>query len=290
MQCDDIRAQLSLIRPDSRDAEDGEFASAMAHLQQCADCQAYWELQQQTDRELSRAIRNVALPTDFKSRLLAQLSAAIEAPGTTPAATETITAETALPTTTVQPVTRTRPAEQAWTRRRAATVVSAALLLLCFGSWFFLNSPRQVRVTVEELVTLSQRTIPLPSTEPPSFDNFPLPGGEIETPKPTSLNLGTQIVQIQGQDIGVLIPYFVHPRRGKSLSVVLMVVTLDPKRVVVSNLSTVGTSFLAARVDYPVPNMYATRVWHDGKQLYICFVKSGNADELDRLRIRKDVS
>lgn len=287
MQCDDIRAQLSLIRPDSRDAEVGEFASAMAHLQQCADCQAYWELQQQTDRDLSRAIRNVALPTDFKSRLLAQLSAAIEAPVTTPAATETITAETALPTTTIQPVTRTRPVEQAWTRRRAATVVSAALLLLCFGSWFFLNTPRQVQVTVEELVALSLQPRSLPATDPPRLSDLQLPE-EIQTPKSTSVNWGTQVVQFQGQDIGVLVPYFVHERGKKSQSVVLMVVTLDPKRIVVSNLSTVGTSFLSARVDYPVPNMYATRVWRVGQQLYICFVRSKNADDLDRLIIRKN--
>lgn len=287
MQCDDVRAQLSSIRPDSRDADQEEFAPVMAHLQQCAECQSYWEIQQQSDRDLGRAIRNVAVPADFKARLLAQLSAAIEPPVMAPAVTEAATAET-LPTTTVEPVPRTRPDDQGWTRRRAATVVSAALLLLAFGSWFFLNTPRQVQVSVEQLVAISQSPESFPESFPYQFGAYVLPSEEIQTPTLDGKFSGFQTVRYEGQDVGVVIPYSVRLLGQKKVQeVVLMVVTLDPHRIAISNLSTVGTSFVSAHVTYPAPNFYATRVWQDGRQLYICFVKSKDANDLERLKLSK---
>jgi hypothetical protein len=283
MPCDDVRAQLSLIRPDSRDADQAEFASAMLHVQQCADCQAYWETQQQADRELGRAVRNVALPADFKSRLLAQLSAAIETPVAVAASPETVTTQTALPTTTVHPLPRTRPTEQAWTRRRAATVTSAALLLLAFGSWFFLNAPRQAQLSFSELLVLS---------EAPAADRFqqsfepPLPVSDIWMPRGTNAASAFSL-QHQGREIGALFTYKGFVGR-KTISAVLMVI--DLKRAVVSDLPNVGTSFVTAAVEYPLPKMYATRVWRDGQNLYICYVRSGQADDLDRLKAQNVVS
>lgn len=283
MPCDDVRAQLSLIRPDSRDADQAEFASAMLHVQQCADCQAYWKTQQQADRELGRAVRNVAVPADFKSRLLAQLSAAIETPVAVAASPETVTTETALPTTTVQPLPRTRPAEHVWTRRRAATVTSAALLLLAFGSWFFLNAPRQAQLSFRELLVLA---------EAPAADRFQqsfeptLPVSDIWMPSGTNAASALSL-QHQGREIGALFTYKAFVGR-KSISAVLMVI--DLKRAVVSELPNVGTSFVTAAVEYPLPKMYATRVWRDGQNLYICYVRSGQADDLDRLKAQSVVS
>ncbi len=288
MQCDDVRAQLSSLRPDSRDADQEEFAPVMAHVQQCADCQSYWEIQQQSDRDLGRAIRNVSIPTDFKARLLAQLSAAIEPPVATPAATEAVTAEIALPTTTVQPLPRTRPADHGWTRRRAATVVSAALLLLAFGSWFFLNTPRQVQLSVEQLVAISQTPESFPDRFPYQSSAYVLPTKEIQTPTFEGKDWGVQIVRYEGQDIGMVVPYSVRFLGQKKVQeVVLMIVTLDPHRITIPDLSKVGTSFTSAHVTYPAPNFYATRVWQDGRQLYVCFVKSKDANDLERLRLSK---
>ncbi len=282
MTCDDIRAQLSLIRPDSSDADQGEFAPALQHLQQCPDCQTYWEIQQQSDRDLGRAIRNVSIPSDFKTRLMAQLSAAIEAPAATSAAPQSVTTETALPTTTSQPLPRTRPADHVWTRRRAATVTSAALLLLAFGSWFFLNAPRQASLSFSELIALSEA--------PPGGANFqrsfePVLPADIWMPNGTRADSADSVRQ-QGQEIGALFSYRALGR--KKLQVVLMVINLD--RVAISNLPAVGTSFNTAAVDYPLPKMYATRVWRVGQSLYVCYVRSGHADDLDGLRKQDHIS
>lgn len=283
MKCDDIRAQLSLIRPDSSDADQGEFAPAMLHLQQCPDCQAYWEIQQQSDRELGRAIRNVSIPSDFKARLMAQLSAVIEAPTATSAAPESVTAETALPTTTIQPLPRTRPADQAWTRRRAATVTSAALMLLAFGSWFFLNTPRQAQLSFSDLIALSEA----PASAAPRFrQSFePVLPSDIWMPNGTRAASAVS-VEYQGQEIGALFSY--KALGQKKLHAVLMVINLD--RAAVSNLPAVGTSFVTAAVDYPLPKMYATRVWRVGQNLYVCYVRSGHADDLDRLQKHHQVT
>ncbi|MDB5334745.1 MAG: hypothetical protein JWN70_364 [Planctomycetaceae bacterium] len=284
MKCDEIRAQLSLIRPDSSDADQGEFAPVLEHLQQCADCQAYWEIQQQTERELGRAIRNVSVPADFKARLMAQLTTAIAAPTATSVSPETVTTETSLPTTITQPLPRTRPADHAWTRRRAATVTSAALLLLAFGSWFFLNTPRQAQLSFSDLIALSES--PAAGAAPAFQQSFePVLPSDIWMPNGTRA-ASAKSVQHQGQEIGALFKYDALGR--KSLRAVLMVINLE--RTTVSNLPAVGSSFVTAAVDYPLPKMYATRVWRVGQNLYVCYVRSGHADDLDRLQKHHQVS
>lgn len=290
MKCHDVRAQLSLIRPDSRDAEQPEFASEMMHLEQCADCQAYWAAQQQADRELGQAMRNVAIPADFKSRLLAQLSATInatpaEAPTAIPAAREAITTETALPTTVTQPLPRTRPADRVWTRRRAATVTSAALLLLAFGSWIFFNSPRQVQLSIIDVLALSQS----PNTASRFQQTFQpeLPATEIYTPNGTNSML-TQSFQYRGHEVGALFRYKVRLSPKSVQNAVLIVI--DLKRAVISNLSSVSDSFVAAEVEYPAPNLYATRVWRVGQNLYVCYVQSKSPENLERLKLPRLVS
>ena len=296
MKCDDIRAELAMLRPDSRDADQAEFASALSHLQHCSDCQTYWETQQQSaqqqsDRELGRAIRNVSIPADFKSRLLAQLSAAIEAPIAASATVEPVATEIVLPTTTAQPLPRTRPADGAWTRRRASAVASAALLLLAFGTCFFLSAPRRVQLSVDELLALAQS----PEAFSTHFVTTPtfavLPSTEIQTPSGEAITSKTvRSVRYQGQEIGMLIPYSARLGRGKLQSVVLMIIELDPRRVLVSNLQSVGTSFVTARVEYPPPKGYATRIWRVGDHLYVCYVQSSDAEDLDRLKTQNVVS
>ena len=72
MNCVAVRDILTLLRPDSRDAELPECASELRHLEQCAECQAFFEHQQRADRELGQAMLRVNVPLDLKSRLLAK--------------------------------------------------------------------------------------------------------------------------------------------------------------------------------------------------------------------------
>ena len=292
MKCDEIRAQLAMLRPDSRDADHAEFASALLHLQQCDDCQVYWQMQQQSDRKLGRAVRNVAIPADFKLRLLNQLSAALETPLARVATLEPVTAETATLAAAAQPIPRTRPADRAWTRRRAATVTSAAVMLLAFGSWFFLNAPRQVQLSTPELLALSSAPETLPAFMFQESFRPELPDSEIQLPNGLRPDRALS-VQHQGQEIGAFFSYPIslvrnRGQRPEVQPVVLIVVDLN--RVVVSDLTTVGTSFRTAAVTYPPPKMYATRVWRVGQTLYLCYVRSTDAEQLERLKVQDVVS
>jgi hypothetical protein len=72
-------------------------------------------------------------------------------------------------------------------------------------------------------------------------------------------------------------------RRGKPLEVVLVVI--DLRQVQVPGLASISTSFRAAQVDYPEPHRYATRVWRNGQNLYVCYVRSHSPEDLDSLQM-----
>ena len=300
MNCDNLRALLPAIRPDSRDLDQPEYASERLHLQQCAACQAYWEAQQDADRELTRAMRNVAVPADLKSRLLAQLSASLNNPQAAAesldqtaahgmvarekAAHDTVTvpvSETAVvPELQPQPELQPRAGERGWTRRRAATVTSAALLLLAFGTWVFVNAPGQAQLTVNELLVLSHAVESGQGTPFEGSFQPVLPTAEINmTDRPQSIKPVS--FRLQGREIGALYSYPVRLRRGQTAAAVLVVIDLQQ---VLVDLKSVGTSFQTANVEYPLPNLHATRVWRQGANLYVCYVKSKDREALEALK------
>lgn len=298
MNCNDIRAVLAVVRPDSRDLDLPELASEKLHLEQCADCRARFESQQQSDRDLSRAMRGVAIPADLNSRLLASLTAAIAPPAVAAPAlasqtvqTQTADAQTAAVSASVvpppQPVERPRRSDQSWTRRRAATVISAAMMLLALCGWWLFQTQRQTLLSVPDLVALCHQQEALTA---PVFQNSfrpDLPVTEIRLPAP-SLVLKPLSLRDQGQELGALFACKVPGARGRLLSVVLVVV--DLKRVQVPGLAGVGTSFQAAGVLYPKPHGYATRVWRVGQNLYVCYVQSKNPEDLDGLKAQFQTS
>ena len=289
---------MEVVRPDSRDLDLPELASEKLHLQQCADCQAHFELQQLSDRELGRAMRGVAIPVDLNSRLLASLSAAIapaiaEVLTVAAPAVEFLTVEslTAAASASVvkpqQPAERSRRSDQSWTRRRAATVVSAAMLLLALCGWWLFQPQRQTLLSVPDLVALCHQPEALVA---PAFQNSfhpDLPVTEIRLPARLQ---GLQPLSLQdnGQEVGALFACRVPGVRGKTLSVVLVVI--DLKQVQVPNLAGVGNSFQAAGVVYPKPNGYATRVWRVGQNLYVCYVQSKHPEDLDGLQAQYQTS
>lgn len=75
MNCQRVRQVIAAWRTDSPE-ESGEFAAEVDHLRSCPACRAQWTRQQANDQILSRAIRNVAVPDDLKSRLLTMIAQA----------------------------------------------------------------------------------------------------------------------------------------------------------------------------------------------------------------------
>jgi hypothetical protein len=274
MNCATARELLALIRPDSRDADQLDCAAELAHLEQCAECQAFVEQHQRADRELGQAMRNVAVPADLKQRLLAQLAQLSPA---TARAAETTTTAIATPT---EPATRTvPPARRIWNHRRMAAV-AALLLLALIGSGWFLFVPRKPTLRVEDLITLAHQRIGS-ETQVKSVQ-LDLPVREIHMPA-TAEALSTAIsLTYQRQEIGAAIPYQMRVSRRNTIEVMLVV--FDLRRVNVPDLKGVGSNFWNAGVSYPPPNAYATRVWRSEHNLYVCFVISKNPEDLERLQ------
>lgn len=268
---------LAVIRPDFGDADQPDHASAMRHLEQCADCQALIESrrsidEEPADRELSRAMRNVMVPADLKSRLLAQLAA-------TNPVTVASTASAAQPAATGEPVRSPAPGRLR-TRRRIAAVVSAALLLIAFcGGWWFIHVNQKPQLWVDNLLALSHA--PLPTGAFQGTFRPKLPVSEILLPAQRESTTALSL-QSGNREIGAVFPYSVRLSARNPLSVVLVVI--DLKRVLVPDLNSVGNSFQAAVPYYPKPSHYATKVWRVGENLYVCYVKSSDSNALPRLK------
>lgn len=283
MDCSAAREMLALIRPDSGDADQPQLAPAKVHLEQCADCQAAFDAQQKSDRELSHAMRRVTVPVDLKARLLAQLATAT-APKP-PAAPQVVPSTLAEPA--VAPTVVPQPARRGWRRRELLAVASAALLVMAFtGGWWFLENGQKVELAIKgdakdaskpDLLRLAHLSV----DELPAFERSfqpDLPEREIQMPAPAEALKSVYGLQYQRREIGAVIPYQAA-RQGRRLNVVLVVVNL--RRVDVPDLKSVGDSFLQAVPYYH--KGYATRVWRKGQNLYVCYVLSKRPDDLERL-------
>lgn len=277
MNCDSVREILAVIYPDLRDSDQPAPAAALQHLEQCADCQAFVESRRgfesdATDRELGRAMRNVVVPVDLKSRLLAQVAAT--SPAIVPNATDDSHS-----TTIGEPV-RPHSPDRSWSRRRITRWLSAvALLLIAFGGgWWFFQLNQKPQLWVENLVALSHAPV-FAGTFQQTF-RPELPESEILIPPQPKANQAFSL-QSDGREIGAIFPYTVGSVRNP-LSVVLVVI--DLKRVLVLDLKAVGNSFQSAAVYYPKPSHYATKVWRIGESLYVCYVKSSDPNALPRLK------
>ena len=157
-------------------------------------------------------------------------------------------------------------------------------MLLALCGWWLFQSPRQVSLSVPELLALSNSPAALKSSVFQRSFRPELPVSEILLPADPQVVRPLSFQSAEGREVGALFPYSGPIGRGKSLSVVLVVI--DLQQVQIPGLASVGNSFQSAGVYYPKPDMFATRVWRVGQNLYVCYVRSPKPDDLDSLKTR----
>ncbi len=72
MNREEARLILQAYRPGGQDADDPQFAAALAWAKQDAEVGAWFAQQQKFDMQISREIKSLAAPADLKARILAQ--------------------------------------------------------------------------------------------------------------------------------------------------------------------------------------------------------------------------
>ena len=122
MNCQDAREQFDAARPDSPDRTGSEFAAARNHVAECASCLRVVGIRERLDRQISRLMRDVPVPSGLKARILDSLNT----PATVPAAKAD---DNQLQDTTSQPASSTRR------RWLAAAAMIAAAVVLSIPFW-----------------------------------------------------------------------------------------------------------------------------------------------------------
>ncbi len=76
MHCDDARRLLPFVRPGPAELDAADRVALDAHLAECPDCGALFRATADVDAVLSRAMRDVPVPSDLRRRLAHTLDAA----------------------------------------------------------------------------------------------------------------------------------------------------------------------------------------------------------------------
>lgn len=123
--------RLELIRWDANDAQDPDFAEALAYLETDEQARETYARRNQQDRQIAESMRDVAVPEGFKSQLLAVLA-------------DTQATET----TAVAEPPRAKLSRRRWIL--SAVTVMASCLLAALGVWWF-QEPAPALLTLQEL-------------------------------------------------------------------------------------------------------------------------------------------
>ncbi len=245
-----LRELLDAVRPDSEDLHDQGLASALRDLGSGEDWQTAFESQQDFDRIVGAAMRQVVVPVGLKGQLLATLADARS------------------------PVSPAKsPHRGRWLGSRRGMLVSAAGLLLACATWLVWPSQPPALTLDEVRASLPVADGLLMWGRLDAFDDsfaIPLPDtawNGMLGQKATGLDLnGDQ------QHDAAIVPFDAGAQtrtRGYLMIVRASALADQPAN---SRLSLSGISYV------PVPNT----AWksRDGQFVYVCFVEDGRLEGL----------
>ncbi len=271
MDCRTALELVEVVRPDSGDLAESELTSAAAHLESCRHCAKIFHGRKTLDRQLGRVIRDVPVPWNLKTNLLATVS---DRPLAWTCQDDNSTsyvgsnAEIDTGTKSVQSLPTSPPVSihcRRWFRLTVAIVVCLAVVFVAWYSPFWPESSLT-------LAKLEQET-DLHLDQYADFDGSfraNLPSGwsdlrSLRVVRPKGL-------QLSGSDHVAALYGFQLQEMRRPIDGVLLVI--EQSRVVEPpNIFT----FISATTRYPQRST-AVAAWTEGGLVYICFVQGGGSE------------
>jgi len=267
MDCRTALEILEVARPGSGDLADPELAEAAAHIESHAECQQEFLRRQQLDRKIGAAMRDVPVPQNLKTRLLAELAA--RSASTEVVESVTVAAPSAEPTTDLR--------RRNWVR---LVVGTAACIAVGVIGWQFLpGDPVQF-----DIVGLPDQVKKLIADETLEFDFDKLTkfdgsyAGELQRDWAPPLNglphVGPKSYQYQDADGAKLAIAMYQFRFKHGAAPVTGYLLVLPARLVkqdqlpASTSPSISSAVIGARM--------TTLSWIEDGFVYICVVPSGH--------------
>lgn len=247
--------KLELIRLDANDAQDPEFADALAYLETDEPAREMYARWQRQDREIAAAMRDVAVPEGFKSQLLSVL------------ANSQTTEKTELAEPPQMKVNRRR-----WVVSALAVMVSC--LLAALGVWWFQPQPPAL-LTLQQLHTEA----PFEESEIARLQAFQgqfeptIPGGLWASPSRFEFSPEPKgaFPNREGVDRVAVYEYSFYAADARNIKKLRGVLLVVPK----SDLESVPTSHTYSGTTYitvPTHPHVAIRTWMENDLVYISLV------------------
>jgi hypothetical protein len=275
MDCRTALEILEVARPGSGDLTDPELAKAAAHIESHAECQQEFLRRQQLDREIGAAMRDVPMPHDLSTRLLAELAKRSDS---TDAAEVVETVAVAV--TSAEPNTALR--RRTWMRW---VVGAAACIAVVIGLQFLPGDPELIDITElpnQVANSIGDQNLDLNFDKLKEFDGSY--AHELQRDWNSPLNelplIGPKSYQYQdadGANLAIAMYQFRFKHRNVPVTGYLLVL---PARLVKQDQRP-ANKFLAISSAVIGPRM-TSQSWIRGDFVYICVVPSGhkNFEEL----------
>ncbi|MFN0052189.1 MAG: hypothetical protein ACKV0T_08355 [Planctomycetales bacterium] len=275
LDCTTTRQALELVRAGDP-TDSGVAASAAQHLRECPECQIVVGKRAEFDAHIGAAFRDVPVPADLKSRILAGLERSAVQLGGQSTALPPVPPSDILPLSTVpgfQPARRMRSTRR-WLLR--LSVAAVALIGVGLGLWW--TKPFGMTELLDDMVAQIASDEIDPAAFPALADDaaFPLPATMVT-------RYLTEVPRQFGSSSAALY-LFQLPSRQQRSEVACRLLVVPVARL---QVSPTATSF---REGAPVYfGRYCTRAWVEGELAFVCLVQGGE-DEMQRLIPRGPVA
>ncbi|MBT4865833.1 MAG: hypothetical protein HON53_12065 [Planctomycetaceae bacterium] len=262
MDCRTALEILEVVRPDTGDLDDPELAEAAAHIESHAECKSEFLRRQQLDREIGSAMRDIPVPHDLETRLLADLAERSE----TADVAETVAAPTAKPKAALQ--------RRSWMSLVVGTAASLAIGVI---GWQLLSGSSTHVDAVQVATSITGRDPNFDGLTEYGGDDSELPADWESLPKGLAIDGPKSYAyqQADGAKLAIAMYQFRFTHRRTPVTGYLLVLPVDSVNPPPTNTA------LPAGAGSGITSVS----WTDGDFVYVCVIpkRGGHFRRLGRL-------